>query len=210
VQAIETADRRVGQIVNALTKRTSYTNENWLIIVLSDHGKHDDPDIEKSRVTFHIISGRDAARGEMLPSPSIVDVCATVLTHMGVSLDPAWNLDARLEGLVSPLAQFGTNLMFNGNGEFNSGTNNYYINDDNQKIDRGIAWWFDAGMVTLGQYGTHTRFPSQTSGGPTNRGRNFFLGGLGTSNQMTQTIDVTNLGSEIDDPGADYVLSARM
>ena len=31
-------DARVGRIMSALTNRASYAEENWLVIVLSDHG----------------------------------------------------------------------------------------------------------------------------------------------------------------------------
>ena len=41
VSAIETADGRVGQIMNALTNRPTYANEDWLVIILADHGQHD-------------------------------------------------------------------------------------------------------------------------------------------------------------------------
>ena len=212
VRAIETADAQVGQIMSALTNRARFSNENWLLLVLSDHGKHDDA-VEISRVTFHLVWGRDAVRGTMWPSPSIVDMCATVLTHMGVPIDPAWNLDARVEGLPLPPSGFGTNLIFNGDAESNTGTNVYLIRDDNQNIDRGIAWWFDAAPITLGHYGTRAIFPTAASPGPTNRGNSFFLGGAlpgatGTwSTNILQRIEVTSLAGHIDDPGVDYALS---
>jgi len=208
VKAIETADARLGQIMAALTNRTTYTNEDWLVLVLSDHGKHDDT-VENSRVTFHLVWNRAAARGIMWPSPAIVDVCATVLKHMGVEFDPAWDLDARIEGFPLPPARYGTNLIFNGDAEANSGTNNYYIVDDNQKIDRGVAWWFDAEPITIGVYGSHPNFPTPTSPGPTNRGRNFFLGGWCPNSNavMSQRIDISNLACDIDQLGVEYDLS---
>lgn len=211
VKAIETADARLGQIMGALTNRPTYAQEDWLVIVLSDHGKHDDT-VENSRVTFHLVWNRAAARGIMWPSPAIVDVCATVLTHMAVAIDPAWDLDARVEGFPLPPARYGTNLLFNGDAEFNSGTNNYYILDDNQRIDRGVAWWFDAEPITLGVYGSHPNFPTPTSPGPTNRGRNFFLGGWCPNSNavMSQRIDLSNLACDIDQLGVDYALSGYL
>lgn len=199
VLAIETADTRVGQIIAALTNRSTYAEENWLVIVQTDHGKHDDPDPEKSRIVWSIVSGPSAARGVMWPSPSSIDVCATVLTHMGVPLNPAWNLDARVKGLPLPPARFGTNLMFNGDAEWSSGTSQYATN-------RGIAWWFDISSTTLGGYGLNPNFPFAASPGPTDRGANFFLGGT-TNGWISQRIDLADLGSDIDDPGADYRLS---
>jgi hypothetical protein len=198
VRAIEIADGRVGQIVRALTNRTTYASEDWLVIVTTDHGEHDHPDPERSRITFVIHSGPSAARGVLWPSPGIVDVCATVLTHMGIPIQPAWNLDARVDGLPRTPPRYGTNLLLNGGGELTSGTNNYTTN-------RGIAWWFDLGSATLGVYGSNTNFPAVGSPGPPDRGRNFFLGGTGNS-WMSQRIDVSAFAPDTDGPGMDYAL----
>ncbi len=199
VRAIEIADGRVGQIIGALTNRVTYSNENWLVIVQTDHGEHDHPDLERSRIVFSIYSGPAAARGVLWPAPSIVDVCATVLTHMGVPMQPAWNLDARLAGLPRPPTRFGTNLIFNGDAEANSGTNNYTPN-------RGIAWWFDIASISLGGYGANTNFPNLAALGPTNRGTRFFLGGT-TNGSILQRIDVSDVASAVDGVGVDYSLS---
>jgi len=199
VRAIELADGRVGQMMGALTNRASYSNENWLVIVQTDHGEHDHPDPERSRIIFTIVSGASAARGVMWPSPSIVDVCATVLTHMGVPIRPSWDLDARVEGFPLPPTSYGTNLIFNGDAESNSGTNNFSPN-------RGIAWWFDIASTTLGVYGANASFPSLASPGPTNRGLNFFLGGT-TNGAISQRIELSGIDEEVDRAGVDYVLS---
>ena len=199
VKAIETADARVGQIIDALHKRATYTNEDWLVICLTDHGEHDNPDPEKSRITWHIFSGPSAARGILWPSPAIVDVCATVLTHMGVPINPAWNLDARVEGLPLSEPGYGRNLIFNGDAEANSGTGVYATN-------RGIAWWFDIASTTLGTYGSNVAFPTLVSSGPEARGRNFFLGGT-TNGSISQRIDLSAVGDDIDYPGVSYQLA---
>ena len=211
VLAIETADGRIGQMMSALTNRATYAQEDWLVILLSDHGMHDST-LENSRMTFHLVWGRAAARGTIWPSPSIVDLSATILTHMGVPIDPAWNLDARLDGLPLPPPRYGTNLIFNGDAEANSGTNNYGAGTNNAGLlnitpNRGIAWWFDPGPMTLGRYGANPNFPDAASPGPNPRGNNFFLGGLGTTSVISQTIDLSALAADIDDPGVDYVLS---
>lgn len=199
VRAIENSDARVGQIIGALTNRVTYTNEDWLVIVTTDHGEHDQPDPERSRITFVINSGPSAARGVIWPSPSIVDVCATVLTHMRVPIDPAWNLDARVSGLPLPPTRFGTNLIFNGDAESNSGTNAYAIN-------RGVAWWFDISSTTLGVYGSSTNFPSSTNSGPADRGANFFLGGT-TNGYLLQRVAIADIAADVDGVRVDFALS---
>jgi hypothetical protein len=199
VRAIEIADGHVGQIIGALTNRVTYTNEDWLVIVTTDHGEHDNPNPELSRITWVINSGPSAAHGVIWPSPGIVDICATVLTHMRVPIDPAWNLDARVEGLPLPPTRFGTNLIFNGDAESNSGTNDYTPN-------RGIAWWFDIASTSLGLYGANSNFPSIVSHGPTNRGANLFLGGT-TNSSILQRIDISDIAAEVDGAGVNYELS---
>jgi hypothetical protein len=199
VRAIEAADGRVGQIIGALTDRTTYAQEDWLVIVQTDHGEHDHPDPERSRIIFTIVSGLSAARGVIWPAPAIVDVCATVLTHMDVSINPAWNLDARVVGFPLPPKRYGTNLIFNGDAELNSGTNNHTTN-------RGVAWWFDIASTTVGVYGGNANFPSPASPGPTNRGANFFLGGS-TNGSISQRIDISDIAADVDGAGVDYTLS---
>ena len=135
----------------------------------------------------------------MWPAPSIVDVCATVLAHIGVPANPAWNLDARVAGLPLPPTRYGTNLIFNGDAESISGTNNYAPN-------RGIAWWFDIASTTLGVYGANANFPGLASPGPTNRGTKFFLGGT-TNGSILQRIDFSDFAADVDEPGVDYTLS---
>jgi hypothetical protein len=198
VKAIETADGRIGQMIGALTNRTTYAQEDWMVIVLADHGQHDST-IEASRMTFHLVWGPSAARGMIWPSPSIVDVCATVLTHMGVPIDPAWGLDARVGGRPLPPTRFGTNLIFNGDAEANSGTNGFTPN-------RGVAWWFDVSSLSLGVYGSNPNFPAISSPGPANRGQNFFLG-VTNGSAISQTLDVSDLAGPIDQLAVDYRLA---
>jgi len=199
VRAIEVADGRVGQILGAMRSRSSYSNENWLVIVQTDHGEHDHPDPEWSRIVFSIYSGPSAARGIIWPAPAIVDVCATVLAHMNVPIQPEWSLDARVAGLPLQPTLYGTNLIFNGGAEANSGTNNYTTN-------RAVAWWFDLAGTTIGEYGANTNFPSPESPGPTNRGRNFFLGGEGDS-YLLQRIDISAVSPDVDAAQVRYELA---
>jgi predicted AlkP superfamily pyrophosphatase or phosphodiesterase len=102
IKMIETIDGYVGQVVRAMHSRIHYAEENWLVIVTTDHGGHSTThgqDIPEDRTIFIIVSGPDAARGEIEPPPGIVDVAATALTHLNVPIDPAWQLDGKPVGL---------------------------------------------------------------------------------------------------------------
>lgn len=104
IAAIERVDEHIGTVVKALKNRKHYAEENWLVLVSSDHGGlgkdhgggHDKPEILNS---FVIVSGKAAKRGTIQEQTYIVDVPVTALTHLGVELDSKWELDGRPIGL---------------------------------------------------------------------------------------------------------------
>jgi predicted AlkP superfamily pyrophosphatase or phosphodiesterase len=102
--AIENVDKHVGDIVAALKKRETYKDEDWIIVVTSDHGGkgtnhssgHKVPEILNS---FLIVSGDSAQRGKFEEQTYLVDPAVTVLTHLGVKIDEKWKLDGKARGL---------------------------------------------------------------------------------------------------------------
>lgn len=101
--AIAEADRRVGELLAAVRARPSYTTEDWLILVSTDHGRteaggHGGDSVEEATI-FYIASGPSAARGAIEEAPAIVDVAVTALTHLGIPVNPEWQLDGRSVGL---------------------------------------------------------------------------------------------------------------
>ncbi|MBP1963140.1 NPCBM/NEW2 domain-containing protein [Paenibacillus aceris] len=151
--AIQKADAEIGRIMNAIKARSTYSLEDWLIIVTTDHGgvagggnggSHGGTS-ETERKVFMIVSGPSAAKGMINPpstpypsnttTPNTLtgiiqpDVGVTALTHLGIPINPAWNLDGRAVGLASspPLIRGikvnGTNLS-----SFSSEVTNYNMN----------------------------------------------------------------------------------
>ena len=102
--AIEQADRHVGELLAAMRARPAYENEDWLVLVTSDHGGkwlghgngHDIPEIRNS---FLVVSGKSAKRGRIDQETYLVDVVPTALTHLGVRPQPEWKLDGQAVGL---------------------------------------------------------------------------------------------------------------
>ncbi len=99
--AIETADRQVGVLLDAVRARTTYDQEDWLIISSTDHGRDDEGghggESEKELTIYYLVSGASAAA---LQRPAeIVDVACTAMTHLGLTIDPAWDLDCKPNGL---------------------------------------------------------------------------------------------------------------
>ncbi|MCH7904754.1 MAG: alkaline phosphatase family protein [Armatimonadetes bacterium] len=103
VEVIEEADAKVGVILNALRGRSSYAEENWLIILTSDHGGtgygHGLDIPEHVNIPF-IVSGSDAA-SEFSVVPKQVDVAPTVMAHLGIELDNLVDFDGIPVGLAA-------------------------------------------------------------------------------------------------------------
>jgi arylsulfatase A-like enzyme len=101
--AIALADRHVGMLVNAIRNRPGQASENWLILVSTDHGRRADGghggDSPEEATIFFLASGAPAAKGTPTTPPAIVDVAVTALTHLGIAIDPAWQLDGHAVGL---------------------------------------------------------------------------------------------------------------
>jgi predicted AlkP superfamily pyrophosphatase or phosphodiesterase len=104
IAAIERADKLVGRAVVAVKARKTYADEDWVIVVTSDHGGqgkghgggHKTPEILNS---FLIVSGDAAQRGTFDQQVYLVDAPVTVLAHLGVKPKDEWKLDGRAVGL---------------------------------------------------------------------------------------------------------------
>lgn len=111
IEAIEKADALVGKLVEAVKKRKTYADEDWLFISVTDHGGtyNQQPDgshrgghggdTPQERKIFIIVSGDSAKKGEVSPGPGIVAVAPTAMRHLGVEIKPEWALDAEPFGL---------------------------------------------------------------------------------------------------------------
>jgi predicted AlkP superfamily pyrophosphatase or phosphodiesterase len=101
--AIEWADTRVGLLLQALRDRATYEEEDWLILMSTDHGRNDaggHGGTSPSETTiFFLASGPSVEPGRTDCPPEIVDVAVTALAHMGLGPDPSWNLDGEVRGL---------------------------------------------------------------------------------------------------------------
>ncbi|MDR2706002.1 MAG: alkaline phosphatase family protein, partial [Planctomycetaceae bacterium] len=86
VKAIEEVDGWVGSMLNAIKKRPNFSNENWQIIICSDHGgwinSHGAMRSDNYTVPL-IISGKNVVPGEIQGQPCCADVAVTVLDHFG-------------------------------------------------------------------------------------------------------------------------------
>jgi arylsulfatase A-like enzyme len=96
-EAIALADEHIGLLIGAMRARPTFPQENWLVIVSTDHGRRADGghggDSVEEMTTFLLVSGPGASAEPAVRDTYIVDVAATALTHLGLDIDPAWDLD---------------------------------------------------------------------------------------------------------------------
>jgi hypothetical protein len=101
--AIEWADRRVGMLIEAIRERPTFEDEDWLILVSTDHGRNDagghGGNSPSETTIFYLASGPSVQPGRTECPPEIVDVAVTALAHMGLGPDSAWDLDGEVRGL---------------------------------------------------------------------------------------------------------------
>lgn len=101
--AIATADRHVGRLVEAVKNRPTFSQEDWLILVVTDHGRTEEGghggDSPEEITVFYLASGPSAQVGTPEGPITIMDFPVTALAHLGVQIDPAWGLDGHVVGL---------------------------------------------------------------------------------------------------------------
>jgi hypothetical protein len=98
---------------------------------------------------------------------------------------------------------FGTNLVVNGDAEADVGSSS-----DSPVVKP--TGWTTTGNFTVVQYGASGGFPTLTSPGPDDRGKNFFAGGVGPKGGATQTIKLDWASKEIAGRAVHYAFSAYL
>jgi predicted AlkP superfamily pyrophosphatase or phosphodiesterase len=99
--AIEKADTLVGKMISAIQNRKTYTSENWLILVSTDHGgseKGHGKDIPDHTMIFYIANGKNVKKGELKQQVNVVDVGVTAMKHLGIQINDSWKLDGKVVG----------------------------------------------------------------------------------------------------------------
>ncbi|MFQ5890564.1 MAG: nucleotide pyrophosphatase, partial [Gemmatimonadota bacterium] len=96
----------VGRLVAALRSRPSFDDEDWLVLLSTDHGRNDagahGGTSPSERTIFFRASGPSVTPSRPACPPEIVDVAPTALAHLGIEIDPAWALDGKPVGLRAP------------------------------------------------------------------------------------------------------------
>ena len=100
-QAITFMDARVGEIWDAVREREQNTDEDWLVIVTTDHGRdsltgrHHGGQSERER-TIWIATNHDKLNAHFHASPPLVDVLPSIVQFMDLDMVPS--VRAALDG----------------------------------------------------------------------------------------------------------------
>ncbi|RSS66794.1 nucleotide pyrophosphatase [Streptomyces sp. WAC06614] len=93
LDAIARVDVLVGQVLTAVQNRPTYAQENWKILVTTDHGHTDagghGGSTLQERGTFVIAKGAGIPAGSVRDDVRLVDVAATALEHVGAAAGSA-------------------------------------------------------------------------------------------------------------------------
>ena len=96
LNSIQTSDRYIGAALDAIASRKTFDEEDWLIMVTSDHGGyhfyHGDWAGIQAKTIPVILAGRNVPTGELKGRPFHYDLTATALKHFGIDVR-ALNLD---------------------------------------------------------------------------------------------------------------------
>ncbi len=96
--AIEVVDAQIGQMLDTIRARPTYTMEDWLVLVTTDHGGRGQlhgGQSDEERTIFLIASGGSVRIGQTIsPGPGHTAIPPTVMRHLRLGVDPAWGWES--------------------------------------------------------------------------------------------------------------------
>lgn len=101
IAAVQLMDEQVGRIWSAIKHRQQTKNEDWMVIVTTDHGrdaetgKEHDEQRERERTTW-IVTNVATINAHFDQTPAIVDILPSIATHLQLDIPVA--IRAQLDG----------------------------------------------------------------------------------------------------------------
>jgi len=90
--AIRKTDRQLGELYQAIKYREQYYAEDWLIVIVTDHGRDAATGLShgkqsaRERMSWICTNSKDLNRYFRIYTPAIVDVLPSVARHLGLSI----------------------------------------------------------------------------------------------------------------------------
>jgi hypothetical protein len=110
IDAIEEVDRAIGGIIAAMKRRVNYSNEEWIVVVTTDHGGIDTGhggDSEQERTIFMIVSGFNVPSKKIIKN-TVHSTIPPVSNCLNSNSELLFNRDATVKVLNSDTYNFGT------------------------------------------------------------------------------------------------------
>ncbi len=130
LRQVANCDRWIGTMLEAISSRPEFEEENWLILVTADHGGyHRNHGMRGGHATTIpiIMAGKSIQEGKIAGVPGNVDVPVTMLDHFGINVKD-YQFDGKVLGLETVPA---------GDQSLSAELAVYLPFDDAEVIDRG-------------------------------------------------------------------------
>ncbi len=105
--AAETIDGHIGDLIDAVESRPAFNDENWLIMISSDHGHKDGGGHGGSsnhELSVYMVMGGPSVLFPINGATDNTYFAPTAMTHVLGYLDSEWNLDGKMVGISIPKA----------------------------------------------------------------------------------------------------------
>ncbi|WP_164122676.1 MULTISPECIES: alkaline phosphatase family protein [Sphingobacterium] len=95
IDAIKKADRQVGDIFNAVKYREQYHNEDWMVVVITDHGRDvatgysHGKQSDRERTIWFSTNSKKLNKHFHAHTPAIVDIYPSLARHMDLTIPEA-------------------------------------------------------------------------------------------------------------------------
>lgn len=109
LNAISHVDSHIGELLRAMKARPLFAEEDWLVLICTDHGGRGNShggDSDAERKIWLAASGRHLNREELLTKPVPQTVLVPMIyRHLGITPKPEWNPEPATEPLSKPAAE---------------------------------------------------------------------------------------------------------
>jgi predicted AlkP superfamily pyrophosphatase or phosphodiesterase len=109
LNAISHVDSHIGELLRAVRARPMFAQEDWLVLVTTDHGGRGNShggDSDAERNIWLILHGKSAPKEQFASNPAgQVALVPVIYRHLGIEPDPAWDPPAPPEAPASPAPQ---------------------------------------------------------------------------------------------------------
>lgn len=163
-EAIMTADKQIGKVWNAVKERQDKYDEDWLIVITTDHGRDADTghnhggQSDRERLTW-IVTNAAQRNGRFEQNPGVVDIFSTICYHLRLQIPEDVHREVDGVPFIGPIDVSDLKAQKDGdkvlltwrNMSENGGTGEIYVTDTNNFKNGGKDEYKKVGEAPLSQ-----------------------------------------------------------